>query len=94
MYVLLACMSVHYMYLLSAQGNRVTGGCKPSSGCWDLIQGALEEQPMFLTTEPSLLNPFFSHNLETWLITVLSLFIVTPKKECESRSTLKICIYL
>ena len=77
--MLLVCVSVHYVYLPGAQGNRITGGSKPSSGCWDSIQGTLEEQPMLLTTEPSL------HNLETWLITVLSLFIVIPKKEYESQ---------
>lgn len=40
-------------------GKRVTGGCEPSSGFWDLSQGPLEEQPVLLTTDPSLHNPFY-----------------------------------
>jgi hypothetical protein len=31
----------------------VTDGCEPPCGCWDLNSGPLEEQSMFLTTEPS-----------------------------------------
>jgi len=28
--------------------------CEPPCGCWELNPGPLEEQPVFLTTEPSL----------------------------------------
>ena len=28
-------------------------GFEPPSGCWELNPGLLEEQPVFLTTEPS-----------------------------------------
>ncbi|GAB1299023.1 Bifunctional epoxide hydrolase 2 [Apodemus speciosus] len=32
----------------------ITGGCEPPCGCWELDSGPLEEQPVLLTTEPSL----------------------------------------
>jgi hypothetical protein len=32
----------------------ITDGCEPPCGCWDLNSGPSEEQPMLLTTEPSL----------------------------------------
>jgi hypothetical protein len=35
-------------------GTGVTGGCEPPWGCWELNTGPLEEQPVLLTTEPSL----------------------------------------
>jgi hypothetical protein len=28
--------------------------CEPPCGCWELNSGPLQEQPVFLTTEPSL----------------------------------------
>jgi hypothetical protein len=31
----------------------ITGGCEPPCGCWDLNSGPLEEQSVFLATEPS-----------------------------------------
>jgi hypothetical protein len=31
-----------------------TDGCEPPCGCWELNSGPLEEQPVLLTTEPSL----------------------------------------
>jgi hypothetical protein len=31
-----------------------TDGCEPPCGCWELNSGPLVEQPMLLTTEPSL----------------------------------------
>jgi hypothetical protein len=38
----------------------VTDNCDPTCGCWELNQGLLEEQPMLLTTEPTLQpNLFF-----------------------------------
>jgi hypothetical protein len=32
----------------------IAGGCEPPRGCWDLNSGALEEQSVPLTAEPSL----------------------------------------
>ena len=31
----------------------ITGGCEPPCGLWELDSGPLEEQPVFLTSEPS-----------------------------------------
>ena len=35
-------------------GTGVTGGCELPCGCWELNPGPLEEQPVLVTTEPSL----------------------------------------
>jgi hypothetical protein len=35
----------------------ITDGCEPPCGCWDLNSGPLEDQPVLLTTEPSLQPP-------------------------------------
>jgi hypothetical protein len=35
-------------------GYRVMDSCKPPCRCWELNLGSLEEQPVLLTTEPSL----------------------------------------
>ena len=35
----------------------MTDGCEPPCGCWELNVGPLEEQPVLLTTEPSLQPP-------------------------------------
>ena len=32
----------------------ITDGCEPQCGCWELNSGPLEDQTMFLTSEPSL----------------------------------------
>ena len=32
----------------------IIDGCEPPCGCWELNSGPLEEQPVLLTTEPSL----------------------------------------
>ena len=32
----------------------IIDGCEPPSGCWELNSGPLEEQPVPLTSEPSL----------------------------------------
>ena len=34
-----------------------TDGCESPSGSWELNSGSLEEQAVFLTSEPSLLPP-------------------------------------
>ena len=64
-----ACLACIYVYVSHActvpeSGESVrsleTGGvdhCEPPSGCWDSNQGPLEEQPVFLTTELSILPP-------------------------------------
>jgi hypothetical protein len=39
-------------------------GCEPPCGCWDLNSGPVEEQPVFLTTEPSLQATFIYFHLE------------------------------
>jgi hypothetical protein len=32
----------------------IIDGCEPPHGCWELNSGPLDEQPVLLTTEPSL----------------------------------------
>jgi hypothetical protein len=32
----------------------IIGGCEPPCGCWELNSGPLEEQPVYLTSEPPL----------------------------------------
>jgi hypothetical protein len=34
-------------------------GSEPPCGCWELISGPLEEQPLLLTSEQSLSSPCF-----------------------------------
>jgi hypothetical protein len=46
-----------YVYLydvVRSSGTEVIDSCELSHGCWRLNPGPLEEQPMLLTTEPSL----------------------------------------
>ena len=51
-----------YMSALSAwtpvhqkrASDPITDDCEPSCGCWKLNSGPLQEQPILLTTEPSL----------------------------------------
>ena len=38
-------------------GNGVTDSCELPCGCWEVNPGPLEEQPVLLTTEPSLPPP-------------------------------------
>lgn len=42
--------------VIGVPGTGGTGICKPPCGCWGLNPGLLEEQMVFLTTEPSLLQ--------------------------------------
>ena len=37
----------------------IIDGCEPPCGCWELNSGPLEEQPVLLTSEPSLQPPGF-----------------------------------
>ena len=41
----------------------ITGGCQLPYGCWDLNSGALEEQPVLLTSE--IISPALKINLMT-----------------------------
>jgi hypothetical protein len=48
---------VHCSYLHAHQkraSDPITDGCEPSWSCWELNSGPLEEQSVFLTTEPPL----------------------------------------
>jgi hypothetical protein len=36
------------------RGHRIPDRCEPPCGCWELNSGPLEEQSLFLGTEPSL----------------------------------------
>jgi hypothetical protein len=53
-------------------GTGVTDGCEPPCGCWEFNSGRMEEQPVFLTVDPSLqfLQLFFD------------LLKILPKKLC------------
>ena len=50
--ILAACMSV---WGCQSPGTGVTDRSELPCGCWELNQGPVEEQPVLLTTEPSLL---------------------------------------
>jgi len=43
--------------LIRFPGAGITDSCKLPCGCWDLNSNPLEEQPVVLTTEPSLQPP-------------------------------------
>jgi hypothetical protein len=46
-----------FIYLLCIQKRApdpIIDGCEPPCGCWELNSGPLEEQPVLLTTQPSL----------------------------------------
>ena len=54
-----ACMSVPPLSLCQRRPeegvrSHTTDGCEPPCGCWELSLGPLEEQPVGLTSEPSL----------------------------------------
>jgi hypothetical protein len=56
-YLFILCIWVHYSSLQTYQkkvSDPITDGCEPPCGCWELNSGPLEEQSVFLTTEPSL----------------------------------------
>ena len=42
---------------VGSPGIGVTDSCELSCGCWELNLGPLEEQPVLLTIEPSLIEP-------------------------------------
>ena len=37
--------------------SKVTDGCEPPCGCWELSPGPLQEHPVLLTTKSSLQHP-------------------------------------
>jgi hypothetical protein len=50
-------MRVHCYYLCTDQkraSDRITDGCEPPHGYWELNSRPLQEQSMLLTTEPPL----------------------------------------
>ena len=51
---LVFCLHVCLCEGVRAPGTGVTDSCELPCGCWGLIQGHLEEQPVLLTTEPPL----------------------------------------
>ena len=56
----------------------ITGGCEPPCGCWELNSGPLEEQPVLLTSEPSL-QPWSTLVLFFWVF--LGFFFFEKKKK-------------
>lgn len=52
-----------------------TDSCEQQYGCWKLNPGPLEEQPVFLTTEPSLQIPIPPPPLPPLLILVVVVII-------------------
>jgi hypothetical protein len=55
--IFISYMWVHCHYLQTQQKmalDPIIDDCKPPCGCWELSLGPLEEQPVILTTEPSL----------------------------------------
>jgi len=57
---LLASLTVYFVHTspteedIRSSRTGVSGGCEPPHGCWELNPGPLEEQPVLLTTDPSL----------------------------------------
>jgi len=45
------------MRVSESPGTGVTDSCELTCGCWELKPGPLEEQPVLLTSEPSLQPP-------------------------------------
>jgi hypothetical protein len=52
------CISVHWCSAYMRVHVSVDS-CELPCGCWELNPGTLEEQPVLLTTEPSLQAPIF-----------------------------------
>jgi hypothetical protein len=48
-----SCLQTHQ----KRASDPIADGCEPPCGCWELNSGPLEEQPVLLTTEPSLQLP-------------------------------------
>lgn len=56
---------VHHMHAwgVGSRGTGVTDTSEPSCGCWILNPGPLEEQPVLLSTEPSLQALILSYTM-------------------------------
>ena len=52
---------------VGSPGTRVTNSCELPCGCWELNPGPLQEQQVFLTTEPSL-QPLFQDLIPTMIM--------------------------
>jgi hypothetical protein len=50
---------------VDSPGTGVTHGLEPPCGCWELNLGPLQEQPVLLTTEPSLQPLIFFPTIST-----------------------------
>ena len=50
----MSALSAHTPACQKRASVNITDGCEPPYGCWELNLGPLEEQPVLLTTEPSL----------------------------------------
>jgi hypothetical protein len=55
-------------------GTGGTDGCEPLCGCWDLDLDTLKEQPVFLTSEPSL----YSHGILFLISTHITVTLNNP----------------
>ena len=49
-----------YTYSQMMVQDLITDGCDPPCSCWTLNSGPLEEQPVLLTSEPSLQPPWIN----------------------------------
>ena len=63
---LMFCLWVCVCKIVRSSESRVTDSCELPCGCQELYLGPLEEQPVLLTTEPSLQTR--THFLDWWLI--------------------------
>jgi hypothetical protein len=69
--VLSACVHAYHMGTVPTEaregiwsfGTGVTDGCEPPCECWELNLSLLDEQPVLLTTEPSLQLLVFKQGL-------------------------------
>ena len=56
-------MYMSTLLLSSDKPDPITDGCEPPCSCWELNSGPVEEQPMLLTSEPSLQQLGFSMDI-------------------------------
>jgi hypothetical protein len=60
----------------------VTNSCKLPCGCWELNPGPLEEQPVLLTTEPSL-QPEATFSIPTKIVGLAVLISPTSRRHVK-----------
>ena len=70
-----------YAYGQKRAPDYITDGCEPPCVCWELNSGPLEEQPVLLSSEPSL-QPLESVFLTTDLLTLNSATVLKPWFSC------------